>query len=427
MATSIQRLRYFDGEYLRSNDFTDEQSYHVAMRRRLNLALHRYGVVEGLVLQQDADSVPPNLLFFSISPGFAIDQEGREVVVDAPYTLSTDNVLGRAGLQAGASEVWIVYTETASGLPAPGYRLCDQAGQNTRWTEAFTVMLKPKGAAPSASGQDPNTDLKGIRLGTVTLHNDNVNGWTITAADGLGRTYVGIRALSVISPDEIDTDSFNVAAQNVTPVATGSPPAPPGYLDVGPGVFARGNMFVEKNMVLGDDFKLDNATDPKLPAPNAMPKNGNLKLNGDLFLNGAFFGFLDGSWMGLKDYILSLMPDLQTDTVTFDLSNPGNKTGDSSHVTVKTRLTDFHFPPAFSVSVSGFKLLQNSKLTALTGGTPNDAIEVKATAVATKTDATTLDLEVAWTVTPNFLTGTGNELPLTSIQISWIVIFTPGP
>src|ERR1700745_85856 len=98
MATSIQRLRYFDGEFLRSNDFTDEQSYHVAMRRRLNLALHRSGIVQGLGLQQDEDSVPPTLLFFSITAGFAIDQDGREIVVSAPYTLSTDNVLGRAGL-----------------------------------------------------------------------------------------------------------------------------------------------------------------------------------------------------------------------------------------------------------------------------------------------------------------------------------------
>src|SRR5262249_47703192 len=149
-----------------------------------------------------------------------------------------------------------------------------------------------------------------------------------------------IRALSVISPDEIDTDSFSVAAQNVTPVATGSPLAPPGYLDVRPGVFARGNMFVEENIVLGDDFVLDNATYPKLPAPSAMPKNGNLKVNGDLFLNGAFFGFLNGSWMGLSDYILSLMPDVQTGTVTFDLSNPGTSTtgGSSPPITLTTRL-----------------------------------------------------------------------------------------
>jgi len=430
MATNIQRLRYFDGEYLRSNDFTDEQSYHVAMRRRLNLALHLSGIVEGLVIQQDANSVPPTLLFFSISAGFAIDQAGREIFVSAPYSLLSDNVLGGIGLQAGPNELWIAYTETASGLPAPGYQLCDQPGQNTRWTEAFTVVLKPKGAPPSTNGQDPNTDLMGIRLGTVTLHNDSVNGWTITSADALGRTYVGIRALSVVSPDEVDTDSFSVAAQNVTPVTSGSPLAPPGYLDVAPGVFARGNMFVEENMVLGDDFVLDNTTYPKLPAPSAMPPNGNLKVNGDLFLQGSFYGFLAGGWMGLSDYILSLMPDVQTGTASFDLSSPGTATtgGSSPPLTLTTRISGFKNPPQFSVSVAGFTLLKNSELSSLTSGLPNSAIQVTASAVATMATATTLTFELVWTVTPNFKNASSvQELPLTSIQIAWIVIFTPGP
>ena len=36
MSNQIERLRYYDGEYLRSYDFTDEQAYHIEMRRRLN-------------------------------------------------------------------------------------------------------------------------------------------------------------------------------------------------------------------------------------------------------------------------------------------------------------------------------------------------------------------------------------------------------
>jgi hypothetical protein len=72
-------------------------------------------------------------------------------------------------------------------------------------------------------------------------------------------------------------------------------------------------------------------------------------------------------------------------------------------------------------------MLQNTKLNALTAGAPNSAIQVTASAVATVATANSLTFEVVWTVTPNFLTGGVNELPLTSIQISWIVIFTPGP
>jgi hypothetical protein len=429
MAQSIQRLRYFDGEYLRSNDFTDEQSYHVAMRRRLNLALHLSGIAYGLEIQRDANSVPP-LYFFSISQGFAIDQLGREIVVSAPYELSSDNVLSRAGLQAGLNEVWIVYTETATGLPAPGYQLCDQPGQNTRWTESFDIRLKPSGAPPSTTGDDPKTDLKGVLLGHVTVTNDQVNGWMITDApppDALGRTYVGIRAQSIVAPDLIDTDTFQIQNQNVAqPTAGATAAAPSGYLDVGPGVFVRGNMFVEKNMVLGDDFLLDHTANPNLPAPGKFPPNGNLKLNGDLFLNGAFYGLLGGAWLGLGDYIKSLMPDVQTGFLDLDVSGAGGATtGPQPPATVPltTALTSYKKPPLFSVGIAGFTLLTNNQLTGLITATPNVPVQVLATAVAVPTGQQTLNLDLTWTVGPNNL----NTLPLQKIRISWIVIFTPGP
>jgi hypothetical protein len=342
MAQGIQRLRYFDGEYLRSNDFTDEQSYHVAMRRWLNLQLHLSGIAYGLEIQQDANSVPPNALFFAVSPGFAIDQLGREIVVSAPYELSTDNVLGRAGLQSGRLyEVWIVYTETASGLPAPGYQLCDQPGQNTRWTESFDIRLKPKGAPPSTTGDDPNTDLKGVLLGHVTVVHNATIGWTITNRDtSVGRTYVGIRAQSIIMPDQVDPDTSVFTAQNITP-PTASAVAPLGYLDVGPtgplggpGVLMRGNIFGARNLVVGDDYLIQNADGS---VPNLFnPINGNLKLNSDLFLQGTIHTFdtVKRNWVPLSAYIASISasPLIQflTAPVTFSGATSDTKTASAS-------------------------------------------------------------------------------------------------
>ena len=98
MANPVQRLRYFDGEYLRSYDFTDEQSYHIAMRRLMNRRLHLHGIVYGLEIMQDQDSVPSSGIYsYSISPGMAIDQTGREIIVTAPYSLT--NVLKRSGVE----------------------------------------------------------------------------------------------------------------------------------------------------------------------------------------------------------------------------------------------------------------------------------------------------------------------------------------
>src|SRR2546428_8554637 len=47
----------------RSQDFKDEQAYHVAMRRRHNQVLHSWGIAHDLVVTRSADKV------VSVSPG----------------------------------------------------------------------------------------------------------------------------------------------------------------------------------------------------------------------------------------------------------------------------------------------------------------------------------------------------------------------
>jgi hypothetical protein len=55
MDIEITRVNYYDGQYLGPTDFTDEQAYHVAMRRRHHLAHHTWGLVRGLTLAVDPD------------------------------------------------------------------------------------------------------------------------------------------------------------------------------------------------------------------------------------------------------------------------------------------------------------------------------------------------------------------------------------
>ena len=84
----MKRVNYFTYQFLVEKDFDDEQAYHVGMRRSHNRALHSWGVVEGLeVSASGAQEV-------TISPGMAIDREGREIVLPAdpaasPVDLST--------------------------------------------------------------------------------------------------------------------------------------------------------------------------------------------------------------------------------------------------------------------------------------------------------------------------------------------------
>jgi hypothetical protein len=438
MAHSIQRLRYFDGEYLRSNDFTDEQSYHVAMRRQLNLALHLHGIAYGLEIQQDANSVPPNLLFFSITTGFAIDQLGREIVVSAPYELSSDNVLSRAGLQTGLNEVWIVYTETATGLPAPGYQLCDQPGQNTRWTESFDVRLRLKGAPPSGTGDDPNADLKGVMLGHATIADDPTYGWVITKTDMLGRTYVGIRAQSIVTPDQVDGDTpHNFTDQKITTTPAASAVAPLGYLDIGggppwgppggPGVLIRGNTYCARNLVVGDDYLIQNADGTVPSLSDAL--NGNLKLNSDLFLNGNINKNVSGTWLKLDDYIKNLMPDIQVKQL--DLNIPANTPSGAAVLPgVATTLLRPHSVDVLaSIANLTFQNLPNLEL-GLISANPALFWQLNLSASGTvNAAARTADITVTWAL------GTGwpdlnplvTDYPLTSAAVTLLLIFRPGP
>ena len=250
----VQRLRYFDGEYLRSYDFTDEQTYHIEMRRLMNLKLHLHGIVYGLEIVQDQDSVPSSgIYFFSVAAGMAIDQSGREIVVPAPYSLT--NVLTAPGLGPGSYEVWICYQENETAVPAAGYLDCNAKNQYTRWRESFQVYLKP------VVGPSLVADCGGVRLGVVELINAGLGLQITYPPYNVERRYVGIRAQSVIAPDQVDPESFDLTA-----LATPVPDRPlPGYFDVHPGVFIHGNTVVKKNLVVGDDFELDKSVYNNLP------------------------------------------------------------------------------------------------------------------------------------------------------------------
>ena len=72
---ALKRVNYFTHQFLREQDFKDEQAYHVEARRRHNMLFHSWGVVEGLEVQQHGD----HEIF--VQPGYAVDKAGREMVL----------------------------------------------------------------------------------------------------------------------------------------------------------------------------------------------------------------------------------------------------------------------------------------------------------------------------------------------------------
>jgi hypothetical protein len=76
MADPIQRVHYFDHQFLHAADFIDEQQYHIRLRRLHNAALHTWGIARGLDL-----SFKTGESRATVSEGVAVDGNGREIVL----------------------------------------------------------------------------------------------------------------------------------------------------------------------------------------------------------------------------------------------------------------------------------------------------------------------------------------------------------
>ncbi len=123
----IQRVNYFEGQRLRVKDFEDEQTYHLDMRRRHNKNLHSWGIAEGLRVNREKDTNK-----VTISPGMALDAEGREIILEEPWVV--DNILTLTSAAGGDFILTLAYDDEQvssanNGLCSAGLtRVAEKAG-----------------------------------------------------------------------------------------------------------------------------------------------------------------------------------------------------------------------------------------------------------------------------------------------------------
>ena len=101
-----ERGRYFDGEFLTSQDFVDEQRYHVDRLRRALDHLTVSGVCDGL------DVAPAGAWKIKLAPGLAIDRVGRQLLVLA----ARDAVDVPKDIPGGSVDVGLYYAEVESRI-----------------------------------------------------------------------------------------------------------------------------------------------------------------------------------------------------------------------------------------------------------------------------------------------------------------------
>src|SRR5215469_12314383 len=92
--TDIERLNYYEGEFLGAADFEAEQEYHREMRRRHNVGQHTWGIVSGLDLVQIPNGAKTSSgqseVDIYVQPGMAVDGFGREIIVLSKAQVTQD-------------------------------------------------------------------------------------------------------------------------------------------------------------------------------------------------------------------------------------------------------------------------------------------------------------------------------------------------
>ncbi len=158
---SIARVHYFEGQFLRTQDFVDEQAYHVAMRRRHNIAHHSWGIVSGLEIVLEEGN-------FYVQPGMAVDGYGRELIVaqkkpiaSSAFGDSSSSVFGDKG--GNELDVWLTYGLTTSDEATAGFAGCGNGNKNGtsfyRSQETAQILLtKPNGPDRRAPKEVPLND-----------------------------------------------------------------------------------------------------------------------------------------------------------------------------------------------------------------------------------------------------------------------------
>jgi hypothetical protein len=153
--TDIERLNYYEGEFLGAADFEAEQEYQRDMRRRHNIGQHTWGIVGGLDIAQIPNGVttPVTEVDAYIQPGMAVDGFGREIVVLSKTQLTLDLFAPFYNPQVGAApqnfNVWISYAEAMLNPPTDACTAANTPNAFGRVQETFALSITQSNVDPT--------------------------------------------------------------------------------------------------------------------------------------------------------------------------------------------------------------------------------------------------------------------------------------
>ncbi|WP_437536821.1 hypothetical protein WME79_17135 [Sorangium sp. So ce726] len=160
MPTPVERPRYFEGEYLSTDDYVAEQVYQDGLRRAHDGALHTWGIASGLEVSLASGQV-------TVAPGVAVGSDGELVVLAEPARLELPTG-GETLLVLEREEVRLA-PDRPEGLP----RIRDTAALSwaaTAGAEALVLAALSAGPALDASPRR----YVGMNVGSVAFSDPSI-------------------------------------------------------------------------------------------------------------------------------------------------------------------------------------------------------------------------------------------------------------
>ncbi len=422
MSSDIERVNYYEREYLRSFDFDAEQLYHIEMRRRLNLALHRWGIVQGLDIQ-DKPPVPGAPTEATIMPGMAIDAYGREIVLFAPFALTEDYLHEKGISIKGTYDVWITYGREPATPPTPGYAVCDLTDQYTRWREVPQILVKdPTFTGPQPDKEpvasadlydDPSKYPWPIRLGSIFFA-PGADPSIKDATDPEKLVYIGLRAQRITSPFFDAKADFPILKPNsaVNPRTS---------------VSIEANLFAQRNAIIGDNFEIIPADVPSNTSYSPKNPTGTLKVGGDAFLQGDLYTHCDSAnpnnWLNLDECIRQCIkesiPDIQIGVEIITFTNAQSNTATGDLITTQLAQAD---PSKTRLITSLASIHLNKRSQVKDDIAAGDEFRIETSgSLSVAGDILTLSA----TVGPTHFNNTDFEVPVQSVAVTYVLIFHP--
>jgi hypothetical protein len=350
----------------------------------------------------------------------AIDAYGREIVLFTPCTFEDKDLQNNRITQAGTYAVWIAYRRDPSTPPSAGYRVCDLDYQYTRWSESAQVIisneagvgLPPPPGVTATLSDDPVAFPWPILLGSIDVGLDASNRPVfdqISTTQGQ-RVYVGLRAQRVIAP--------------AAGVSSDTP-------DASLPITVEADMRETKNLIVGQDFTIDTSHVKPPPADPStfLGPEGNVRVANNLFLPGDLYKKVGADWLNLKEYVKTLMPEIQVNTkVITPPAPPTDPTTGTVSITLTSQVLKNPATAAVMVALAGIEWKSLNDQFAWWGevavGALNAPIVVKVGQENLQNiGPNQFTVDIRWTVLPQ--AQPSQLIQIQSLTVSYITVFYP--